>query len=233
MYLCYTKGFVDVPRSRGKPEHGAQLMSLTDTKLIKQARNGDRIALERLLIEHAEQLTGHLRRGLPARVKSYIAVEDVVQETLTQAFLKYDRFAGDSPSAFAAWLLAIGDMTLIDLVRKETAQARGGQFHRQEFTGGSTTGSMAELLGQLAREEATASRIVASQEGVAALQVAIAGLSTDQRQAVQLHLLQGMTLQETCEAMGRSTASVRSLIHRAKENLAQAMGRASLWLSRR
>ena len=92
---------------------------------------------------------------------------------------------------------------------------------------------MAELLATLPSEDATASAIAASQEGIAALQVAIAGLPNDQRQAIQLHLLQGLTLQETSDAMERSTASVRSLVHRAKENLAQAMGRASLWLSRR
>ena len=50
--------------------------------LIKQARRGDRMALERLLIEHAEPLRVHLLRGLPSRVKGLISVEDVVQETL-------------------------------------------------------------------------------------------------------------------------------------------------------
>jgi RNA polymerase sigma-70 factor (ECF subfamily) len=208
-------------------------MSVSVTKLIQVARSGDRVALERLLIDHAEQLRIHLLRGLPTRVKGTISVEDVVQETLTRAFLKIDRLQGDSPRAFAAWLLAIGDMTLIDLVRKETAQARGGRFLRQELTRDSATGSMVALLEQLPGEEATASRIAASQEGIAALQVAIAGLPNDQRHAVQLHLLQGMTLQETSDALGRSTAAVRSLVHRAKENLAQAMGRASLWLSRK
>ena len=56
---------------------------------------------------------------------------------------------------------------------------------------------MVDLLGQLPVEEATASQIVARREGVAALQVAIAGLPSDQRQAIQLHLLKGMTLEET------------------------------------
>jgi RNA polymerase sigma-70 factor (ECF subfamily) len=208
-------------------------MSLADAKLVGQARCGDRMALEQLLIEHADQLRIHLLRGLPARVKDRISVEDVVQEALTRAFLKIDRLRGDSPRAFAAWLLAIGDMTLIDLVRRETTQARGGQFRRQELTRDSMTSRMVELLEQLPAEEKTASQIVARQEGIAALQVAIAGLPNAQRQAIQLHVLQGLALQETADAMECTTASVRSLVHRAKQNLAQAMGRASLWLSRR
>jgi RNA polymerase sigma-70 factor (ECF subfamily) len=123
-------------------------------------------------------------------------------------------------------------MTLIDLVRRETRQARGGQFERQEFASDSVKGSLVDLLAQLPGEEKTGSQIVALEEGVAALQVAITGLPHDQRQAIQLRLLQGKTLQETSAAMDRTPASIRSLIHRAKESLAEAMGRASLWLSR-
>ena len=200
--------------------------------LIEQARRGDRMALERLLIAHAEPLRVHLLRGLPSRVKGLISVEDVVQETLAKAFLKIDRFRGESRHAFAAWLLVIGDMTLVDLVRRETRQARGGQFNRQEFAGDSVKGSLVDLLAQLPGEEKTGSQIVADAEGVAALQVAIAGLPHDQQQAIQLRLLQGNTLQETSAAMDRTPAAIRSLIHRAKENLAEAMGRASLWLTR-
>ena len=209
-------------------------MSAAETELIEQARRGDRLALERLLIDHAGQLRIHLLRGLPTRVKGLISIDDVVQETLTRAFLKVDQLRGDSPSAFTAWLLAIGNMILIDLVRKETTQERGGKFRRrQELTHDSTTGSVVDILEQLPVDEATASQIVARREGVAALQVAIAGLPSDQRRAIELHLLQGMTLQETSDAMDRSKTSVRGLLYRAKVNLAEAMGRASLWLSRR
>ncbi len=208
-------------------------MSAAETELIERARRGDRLALERLLIDHAGELRIHLQRGLPTRVKGLISVDDVVQETLTRAFLKVDQLRGDSPREFAVWLLAIGNMILIDLVRKETTQERGGKFRRQELAHDSTTGSVADILGQLPVEQATASQIAARREGVAALQVAIAGLPSDQRRAIQLHLLKGMTLQETSDAMDRSKTSVRGLLYRAKVNLAEAMGRASLWLSRR
>ncbi len=204
-----------------------------EKELIDKARSGDRESLELLLVEHVNPLRTHLLRGLPARVKGVISVEDVVQEALTQAFRKIERLRGDTPRAFAAWLYAIGDMTLIDMVRKETAQARGGKFRRLVSAASSESGSLAHLLDQLAGDGATGSRIAARKEGVGALQVAIAGLPNDQRLALQLHLLQGMSLQQTAEEMDRTVASVRSLIHRAKDSLAMAMGRASQWLSRR
>ena len=204
-----------------------------ETQLIEQARNGDRLALERLLIDHVGALHKHLRCGLPARVQGFISIDDVVQETLTRAFLRIDQLLGNSSREFGAWLFSIGNMILIDLIRKETTQLRGGHLNRQELTHNSKTGSVAESWGQLFGEDATASQIAATQEGVAALQVAIAGLPSDQRMAIQLHVLEGMTLEETGGVMQRSTTAVRGLVHRAKENLAQAMGRASLWLSRR
>ncbi|MCA9217194.1 MAG: sigma-70 family RNA polymerase sigma factor [Planctomycetales bacterium] len=207
-------------------------MSTTE-ELIKNARGGDRRALELLLIQHAERLRIHLLRGLPQRVQGRISVEDVVQETLAQAFLKIRRLRGDSERSFVAWLYAIGDMTLIDLVRKDTAQIRGGNFQRKQFAGDSANNSLVDLLGQLPGDSITASRNVAIKEGVAALQVAIASLPDDQRRAVQLHLLQGKSLDETADEMQRTKASVRSLLHRAKEQLADAMGRASNWLSHR
>lgn len=208
-------------------------MSDNENELVDKARNGDRESLEQLLMEHSNQLRSHLLRGLPARVKGVISVDDVVQEALTQAFRKIERLRGSSQRAFAAWLYAIGDMTLIDMVRKETAQVRGGKFRRQVAAGSSESGSLVSLLGQLPDDGATASRMMARKEGVGALQVALAGLPSDQRQALQLHVLRGMSLQETADEMQRTTASVRSLIHRAKQNLAVAMGRASQWLSRR
>ena len=66
-----------------------------------------------------------------------------------------------------------------------------------------------------------------------ALQVALAGLPEDQREAIRLNLLQGKTLEETATAMDRTTPAVRGLIRRGKQQLSEAMGRASVWMSMR
>lgn len=207
-------------------------MSEDIRSLIEHARSGDRSALERLLISHTDPLRVHLARGVPARLQSTVNVEDVMQEALTEAFLKIDRLRNSSPEGFVTWLKTIGDMTLVDFIRKEDAQKRGGQFRRRQMTSDSISGSLVDLIEKLPGDAVT-SRGVARQEGIAALQVAIAGLPEEQRQAIQLHLIQDMSLQETAQAMGRSTGAVRGLVHRAKENLAEAMGRASVWLSQR
>ena len=121
-------------------------------------------------------LRGHVLRSLPVRVQGFISADDVVQETLTRVFPKIDQLLGNSRQAFVAWLLAIGDMTLIDLIRRETAQARGGRFQQQGLPRECAADSLAELFEDLHADDGTGSHIAARKEGIEALQVAIAGL---------------------------------------------------------
>ncbi|MCA9212288.1 MAG: sigma-70 family RNA polymerase sigma factor [Planctomycetales bacterium] len=201
--------------------------------LIEQARTGDRLALERLLVQHSEKLRAHITRGLPRRLSASFGVDDVVQESLTQAFQRIGHLRDASPMAFDVWIRTIGEMTLVDFIRRADAQKRGGQFARRQLAKDSVTGSLVDLLEKLPGDLDTASHYVARQEGIAALQVAIAQLPGDQRQAVKLHIIDGNSLQQTAELMERSTGAVRGLVHRAKQNLSDAMGRASAWLSQR
>lgn len=210
-----------------------EFMAEDSKTLIDQARAGDRLALEQLLMTHADELRCHLVGRFPSALKGVIAVEDVVQESLTKAYLNIDQLRESSAPAFRAWLKTMGEMVMLDFLRAEKAQKRGGKFRRRQATTDSVTGSLVDLMGKLPGDSITASRVISEQEGVSALQAAIAGLVDDQRKAIQLHVLQGLPIEETAQAMDRSPAAVRSLIQRGKQKLAEAMGRASMWLSPR
>ena len=86
--------------------------------LVVQAKAGDRLALERLLISHSEVLSAHIARRLPASLRSTISVEDVTQQALLQTFLKIDLLRDTSLPAFSAWLKAIGEKTLMDMIKQ-------------------------------------------------------------------------------------------------------------------
>ena len=202
--------------------------------LVAQAKAGDRLALERLLISHSEVLSAHIARRIPASLQSTISVEDVTQQALLQTFLKIDLLRDTSLPAFSAWLKAIGEKTLMGMIKQERRHKRGGQFRRVEHDQKCATGSLIDLLAQLPEKEgATASRVMARGEAIAALQVGISELPPLQRRAIQLHLLQGKTLAETATERKSTPAAVRSLVHRGKQKLAETMGRASMWLSRK
>ena len=110
---------------------------------------------------------------------------------------------------------------------------RGGA-HRQVSRRTEGQGSsVAELVDLLSDRHHAPSRSVARREAVQAVHVGIAGLPEDQREAVRQHLIEGKSLAATAEAMGRTPGAVSALVHRAKGRLREALGRASLWLSRK
>jgi len=65
------------------------------------------------------------------------------------------------------------------------------------------------------------------------VQVGIAGLPDDQREAIWLHHLSGKSIEETAAAMDRTPASVRGLLQRARQALRDALVRSTLWLSKK
>jgi RNA polymerase sigma-70 factor (ECF subfamily) len=91
--------------------------------------------------------------------------------------------------------------------------------------------SVADLVEMLSAGDCTASQLVAGREAVRAVQVAMAGLSDDYRQAIRLRYLEGKSLAETAELMDRTPGAVRGLLDRAKDKMREALGRASLYLS--
>ena len=91
----------------------------------------------------------------------------------------------------------------------------------------------AELVELLSGREHQPDKSVARREAIHAVQVGIAALPDDQREAIRLHVLEGKSLEETAAALNRTPGAVRALAYRAKLQLREAMGSASMWLSGR
>ena len=70
-------------------------------------------------------------------------------------------------------------------------------------------------------------------EAIQAIQVAIASLPDDYREAIHLKYMEGRSLEEVATQMNRSPGAVRGLIDRAKQKMRAAMGRSSRWFSKR
>ncbi len=198
--------------------------------LTKQAKAGERAALETLLISFANELSIHIASRIPAKFRATLGVEDIVQEAYLQAFSHVDKLRAGSLTAFKAWLKAIADIALLRMIRQQGRQKRGGQFRQVRGAVDSKTGSVVEIIDKLPADIATASHVVATREAVDALRVAIAGLPEQQRQAILLYVLEGLSLEDTAYKLGCTKGAARALVYRGKQSLAAAMGRASSWL---
>lgn len=197
--------------------------------LIDAARAGDRTALEELLLAHYDRLAAFVAPRLPADCREAFAVEDILQETFVQAFRDIQKFDSRGDGALLAWLTTIADRRLRDALRGARAQKRGGQRRRVANTVGEGSDA-APLIDLVMGDSATASRMLAAREAEEALQVALAGLGEDQRRAIALRYFDGHSVRQTANLMGRSEGAVRGLLARAREQLRDALGRASHWL---
>jgi RNA polymerase sigma-70 factor (ECF subfamily) len=199
-----------------------------EPELIGQAQAGDRVALGQLLMMHAEALTRRLTARMPRSLARVASVDDVLQQTFADAFRDVGNFEFRGPGSFFGWLDTIAQRRLQNMIKSDRRQKRGGDRGRFDPPPSATT-SVRDLLVQVAGDEQTASMNVARDEAFAALNVAMAQLSDDYRQVLRLRYFEGLSLEETAARMDRTTASVRALIHRAKEQLRESLGSLSGW----
>ena len=120
-----------------------------------------------------------------------------------------------------------------DAIREVPRVKRGGGVRQVEKAGDAANGSVAELIELLSAGDPTASQLLARGEAKQALQVAIAALPQDQRQAVQLRFYQGLGWQEIAKAMDRTPTAARLLVSRAAKKLQEALGTLSRYMSTR
>jgi RNA polymerase sigma-70 factor (ECF subfamily) len=202
------------------------------TDLIQQARAGDRASLQQLLWDHYDRLIGFITPRLSGNLQRLIAIEDVVQETFIQAIRDIGNCQATSEQSFAAWLSAIAEHRLHDMIKGMYRQKRGGDRRQVEALVSASGRGLVELVELVSDHRSTPGRQLTRQEAIQALQIGIAALPDDQREAVRLRYLEGKSIEQTAEEMARTTAAVNGLVRRAKESLRVTLTDSSQWPSR-
>jgi RNA polymerase sigma-70 factor (ECF subfamily) len=205
----------------------------TGHELIAKAIGGDRGALEELLLVHSAGLSRYIAPRLPLSLHGVIGVEDILQQTFVQAFRDIGKLRQTSEQSFVAWLRAIAEHRLQDALKGLRRKKRGGGRRPLQTASVGRIGSIVDLVELLSDRHDTPARSAARREAIHAVQIGLANLPDDQREAIRQHILEGHSLLETATSMDRTPGAVRALIYRGKQRLREAMGRASWWSSRR
>lgn len=161
------------------------------------------------------------RLQLDPRLRGQLDPSDIVQQTLLKAHEHLDQFRGRNDDELRAWLRAILARNLVDAARKFGRQM-GGRMQRLE---GDLERSSARLEAFLASEQSSPSQALLRSERLLELAEALGTLPEDQRVAVELRYLRGMSVPEVAESMGRGTVSVTGLLYRGTKALRERMGR--------
>lgn len=174
-------------------------------ELVQAARDGSSSAQGCLFEEFRNYLLLIANRQLGQSIQSKIGASDVVQETLLQAHLIFDRFQGTSWPELAAWLSQILDFKLAQTKRHfvHTEKRATNQENPRAFASHEVLGNARLPHVRLPDEE------VARCEELEIFQRALERLSPDYRLAIEIRGLQQKPFNELARALHRSSDAAR------------------------
>ena len=170
--------------------------------LVELARNGDSEAFGQLY----DHYHGSVYRFLYYRVGSVPLAEDLTAETFFRALRSMSSFRWQGKD-FGAWLMTIARNLTTD-------HFKAGRTRLE-----STTEDMSTLD---TTAEGPESAVLASLTNEALLE-ALSELPTEQRECLVMRFLQGFSIAETAEVLGRSSGAVKQLQLRGVRNLARIL----------
>lgn len=157
------------------------------------------------------------RLDFPTELQDKLDPSDLVQQTLTKAHECRAQFRGQSDAERAAWLRSILAGNLADEIRRYRTAKRNVELERSLQASLDQSSSRLEVW--LAAEQSSPSEKAIKHEQLLLLAEAIGNLPADQRQAVELHHLQGYSLADIATQMNRSEAAVANLLFRGVQKL--------------
>jgi RNA polymerase sigma-70 factor (ECF subfamily) len=180
--------------------------------------------LQRLTRLHGAELSHYAQRLIPTDLRRTLDPQDVVQDVFFEAFQRLAEFTSHDPDSARRWLKTIARNRLTDLVRRHRAAKRGsGQLIEEVHHG-----SVIALLQDLAVYERTPSRSAVSHEMLALMLKLLDRLEPDQKQAIRLRYIQGLSFNDAAERMGRTDGALRMLVSRGLRAIRGEFGSISL-----
>jgi RNA polymerase sigma-70 factor (ECF subfamily) len=169
---------------------------------------GDESAFDRLVEAYSPQVYALLTRFLGARSNR----EDMVQEVFLRVIRARDRY---QPAArFSTWLYRIA----FNLSVNESQRASGKEF--QSDASGADGAADLDRMDEITDERAAdPGAHLAQSDVVRAVRRAIARLPENQRMVLILAKYEEMAYADIANVIGSSEKAVKSLVHRARENL--------------
>lgn len=181
-------------------------------QLIERVRAGDRDALERLFARHLKPLQRWARGRLPKWARDLADTDDLVQDTLTQTFLRIDHFEPRSVGALQAYLR----QAVLNRIRNELR--RKG---RHAGTAALDTDVPDDEIGSPLEQ-------AIGREAVERYERALKRLTPRDREAVVARIELGCSYEEMAQRLGKPTPeAARKAAGRALERLAREMARAA------
>jgi RNA polymerase sigma-70 factor (ECF subfamily) len=183
-------------------------MSVDDEReLVIRAQMGDVAAFGELVRHHqsavfnvAYRMTGNRRDA-----------EDLAQEAFLRAFRAFDRFDPDRP--LRPWLKRIAANLCLNWLQSSRIQTT------------SVEADMPAVMDSFAQSGPPPEQSAINRETAVHIRAAILQLSPHYRAVIELRHFQDLSYDEMAQTLGRSLSNVKSDLYRARQQLAELLGR--------
>lgn len=173
-----------------------------DALLVRKAQEGSRAAFDMLVIKYQRRVERLLARS----VRDPADVADLCQETFLAAYRALPAFRGDS--AFYTWVYRIA----INAAKRHLGRQRPVESLDDDDGTFDTRAAPSD--------DATPEAMLASRQLARSLDEAVEALAEDQRRALLLREVDGLSYEEIADLMDCPPGTVRSRIFRAREAVA-------------
>jgi RNA polymerase sigma-70 factor (ECF subfamily) len=171
--------------------------------------------------EYRDYLRLLTRLQLNPRLRSKVDESDVVQQALLEAHRCRKQFLGTTEADRLAWLRKILANMLARVGRHFSTRARNLQQERSLDAALELSSSRLQCL--LTADQTSPSGQAIRGEETVLLARALNQLAEDQRRVVELHHLQGFSVTEVAELLGRTRPAVAGLLFRGLNRLRELM----------
>jgi len=182
----------------------------SDSELMLRFQAGEEACFEELVERHKQRVFRTAYRFLGVRQDA----EDIAQEVFLRVYRARDTY--EPRARFTTWLYAICRNTCFKRLRKQSGSPVS-LSDEVELEDGSAPRQLADARAPSPLESAL------RDERAALVKQAIEALPTSQRMALVLCKYEGLSYAEIAEAIGRSEKAVKSLLHRARQNLKEML----------
>jgi RNA polymerase sigma-70 factor (ECF subfamily) len=188
---------------------GSGILTESDAEIIEQARRGDPLAWEKLVVRYSKRIYNLCYRF----VERADQAEDLTQDVFVKVFRNLNNYKPETGS-FVTWLMSVSRNLLIDHYRQSkderaTVSASGDEEEEQSL--------LETLPTNRPSPEAEMDRL----EKVATLKKGLSKLSPELREAVILRDIEELSYQEIGTILGIPDGTVKSRINRGRIELAR------------
>jgi len=191
----------------------AELAQKTDQEIVALARAGEEAAYRELIRRYERPLFSLLFR----MVRDRELAEDLAQETFVKALNAIESYRPEFK--FSSWIFKIANNAAIDHLRRRELDTLSLEGSPQAETPEAIEATALQIGG---RQESPLAEVEARELG-GQIEAAIAQLRPEYRSCILLRHVEGWAYEEIAEILNLPLGTVKTYIHRARNELRQAL----------